>query len=315
MTSTLPEDAMILLPDDGESVRCAEHARQIGVAPGGTAISADVVVLVETPRPWPKPVFDHPLLHGLSSMMDLHVGTARVLAVEPRSDAGTPVVTVYERGEVGAIGTVFGPPDGPALGELLEQLQSTHPSEITQFQAGTAPELAVLVCTQGSHDICCGSDGVRLANELEQRAAGLAVYRVSHTGGHRFAPTAMTLPDGRMWADISVEELLAVLDLTGDAATLADKCRGWWGAPTGPGQVAEVELLRRLGWTADMLPRDVTVEENDDGWNVTIDAARDLWAIEVRAGRIVPTIACRAGGGLPAKPGREYTVTGVTSPG
>ena len=315
MTSTLPEGAVILLPGESESVRCAEHARQIEVAPGGTAISADVVVLVETPRPWPKPVFDHPLLHGLSSMMDLHAGAARVLAVEPRSDAGTPVVTVYERGEVGAIGMVFDPPDGPALGELLGQLQSTHPSEITQFRAGTAPELAVLVCTQGSHDICCGSDGVRLANELEQRAAGLAVYRVSHTGGHRFAPTAMTLPDGRMWADISVEELLAVLDLTGDAATLADKCRGWWGAPTGPGQVAEVELLRRLGWTADMLPRDVTVKENDDGWNVTIDAARDLWAIEVRAGRIVPTIACRAEGGLPAKPGREYTVTGVASPG
>ncbi len=314
MTSTLPEDALLLLPDSGESLRCAEHARRISVAPGGTAVAADVVVLIETPRPWPKPVFEHPLLQGLSSTMELRAGPARVLAAEPRAAGETPVVTVYERGEVGALGTVFEPPDADAVAGLVEDLTDTYPSEIERWNAGPAPELAVLVCTQGSHDICCGSDGVRLANELEQRAAGLAVYRVSHTGGHRFAPTAMTLPDGRMWADVSVDELLSVLDLTGDAAAMAAKCRGWWGAQTGAPQVAEIELLRRLGWNADVLPREVAVESAGEGWQVDIAVAREPWSFEIAAGRVVPTIACRAEGGLPAKPGREYVVTAVSPP-
>ncbi len=308
----LPEAVLQLLPDVGASQRCADHARSIAVDPGGTAISAKAIILVETPRPWPKPVFDHQLLAGLGSTMDLHLGAARVLAAEPRTEQTTPRVTTYERGEVGAISNVFEPTDRDALLDLFDQFANEFPSRVTDHRSkDLAPELAVLVCTQGSHDICCGSDGVRFANDLELAAPGLAVFRVSHTGGHRFAPTAMTLPDGRMWANLDVAATLSILDLTGDAAELTARCRGWWGATTGPAQIAELAMLAEMGWDLDMLPREVDAIATDDGWRVDLTIAREPWVVDVIAGRVVPTIKCRAEGGLPAKQAQEYEVTAV----
>ena len=117
-----------------------------------------------------------------------------------------------------------------------------------------------------------------------------------------------------MWADLDVAATLSILDLTGDASRLADRCRGWWGAGTGPAQVAEIALLRELGWQLDMVPRSAAVTETAAGWHVELDVAREPWAVEVEPGRDIPTITCRAEGGLPAKPGREYRVVAVQPP-
>lgn len=315
MSSVFPDDALLLLPAHDESIRCAEHGRRIEVSPAGTAIAAAAIVTVEIPRPWPKPVFTHPLLKGLTSMTELWCGPARVLAAEPRTSDERIRVTIFQRGEVGMIGTVFEPSGREGLLDLFEQLAGRPPEDVTGHRSTEmAPDLAVLVCTQGSHDICCGSDGVRFAAALETAATGLAVYRVSHTGGHRFAPTAMTLPDGRMWADMSVPDMTSILELTADPSSMATKCRGWWGAPSGAGQAAEVALLGQLGWELDMMPRSITVSETPAGWSVEIDVARDAWTVDVQPGRVVPTITCRAEGGLPAKPGQEYTVTALAPP-
>ena len=49
-------------------------------------------------------------------------------------------------------------------------------------------------------DRCCGSLGTALAQELLadplQLGDDVRVWRTSHTGGHRFAPTALVLPQG-----------------------------------------------------------------------------------------------------------------------
>jgi hypothetical protein len=313
----LSPEALQLLPADDEAPRCASFSLALGVAPAGTAIAAKAVALVETPKPWPKPVFTHPLLEGLSSMMDLHMGPTRVLAAEPRPDTpkGVVRVTIFERGEVGVMSNVFDVADAIELADLFGQFTDEYPSLITEYRSASAPaELAMLVCVQGSHDVCCGSDGVRFANELGIAAPGLVVFRVSHTGGHRFAPTAMTIPDGRMWAHLDVPTALSILDLTADPAKAAEICRGWWGAPTGPGQIAEVAVLAETGWDLDMMPREVSVEPTDDRWTVELLVALQKWTVSVAPGRIVPTIACRAEGGLPAKGAQEYNVTRIVGP-
>jgi len=153
-----------------------------------------------------------------------------------------------------------------------------------------------------------------LANELEQRAPGLNILRVSHTGGHRFAPTAMTLPDGRMWAHLDAETTLSILELTGDPSTLSAQCRGWWGAPSGPGQVAERAVFQQVGWDLDTLPRQVTVTSSEEGWTVNLLVALKEWSVELLRGREIPTIACRSNGGLPAKATYEYTVSKISPP-
>ncbi len=313
MTSLTPE-ALTLLPAPDESVRCAEHTRTLGVSPGGTAITADAVAVVEVPLPWPKPVFDHDLLQGLAGTMPLTCGTTRVFAAQPRGEAPGPRVTLFERAEVGMYSWVFDPADHDDLLRLFDELATSLPGAITEpCPARPGPELAVLVCTQGSHDVCCGSEGVRLAQELA--APGLDLFQVSHTGGHRFAPTAMTLPDGRMWAGIDAPTLRSILELTGDPARLASTCRGWWGAPGGPGQVAEIAVLAELGWDLDALPRSVsTTATSASSWTVEVDVARQRWTADVVVARVVPTISCRAAGGLPAKPGLEYEVASLVPP-
>lgn len=337
----LEPDVLALLPAADEAPRCSAHAAAIGTDPGGTAISADAVALVETPLPWPKPVFASGLLEGFTPTMELHAGLTRVLAVVPpqeRSAHDKVPVALHWRADAGTQSAYF-ESDGPdGLRGLFAHLARQSPADPVPQGAGFASvgyaenERAVLVCTQGSHDVCCGSEGTRLAADFEAvlrayRAADVdepyagaptaggrvTVYRVSHTGGHRFAPTAMTLPDGRMWAGIEAGEVATILDRTAEAAAMASRCRGWWGAPTGPAQIAERAVLAEVGWPLEDMARQVRLVPSGDGWDVEIVAAEDgrAWTVSVEAGRTVPTIACRALGGLPAKPATEFRVTDI----
>ena len=51
----------------------------------------------------------------------------------------------------------------------------------------------ILVCTHGARDACCGKFGYGFYVEMRGLAAvrgdGVRVWRTSHLGGHRFAPT------------------------------------------------------------------------------------------------------------------------------
>lgn len=336
-------EVLALLPAADDTPRCSAHASAIGTDPGGTAISADAVALVETPLPWSKPVFASGLLEGFMPMMDLHVGPTRVLAVVPPDERGrNHRIPVALHWRVGAgTHTAYFEADSPdGLRRLFAHLEHQSPSEPAPEGAGfvsfgtAEDERAVLICTQGSHDVCCGSEGTRLAADFEAvlRAYRIAdvnepyvgaptatgrvtVYRVSHTGGHRFAPTAMTLPDGRMWACVEAGEIATIIDRTADAAAMATRCRGWWGAATGPAQVAERALFARIGWPLEDMARHVRFRPSGSGsgWDVEIVAAEAgrAWTVSVEAGRTVPTIACRALGGLPAKPATEFIVTDI----
>lgn len=333
----LAAETLALLPASDEAPRCAVHAAGIGVDPGGTSISGDAIALIEVPLPWPKPVFASGMLEGFMSMMDLMVGPTRVLAEVPEAGRSDSVrMTLHRR--VGARTQTFRfEADGTAgLRGLFAHLARHLPTEPITEHAGFAltesseNECAVLICTQGSHDVCCGSEGSRLAADFEAvlqanstadhdvrldgrptSSGRVTVHRVSHTGGHRFAPTAMTLPDGRMWAGIDAGELAAILDRTGDAAALAPLCRGWWGAATGPAQIGERAVFAQVGWPFEEMARELYLRPGSTGWDIEIDAADAgrSWTATVTAGRTVPTIACRALGGLPAKAATEFIVT------
>lgn len=56
-------------------------------------------------------------------------------------------------------------------------------------------ERIILVCAHGRHDACCAHTGRPTADALA-RAFGEAVWETTHLGGHRFAGTSVTLPEG-----------------------------------------------------------------------------------------------------------------------
>lgn len=319
-----------LLPEPDQAPRCTEHRRALAIDPGGTAIRADRVVLVATSLPWPKPVFNHQHLNTIAPILKQSVVATRTLAYVPEVDSSpfdeqlgplNSAVIAFDRatGQSGAqTGPVverrFAVKDQAELEQLATALAADD-REVIDAMAGSVTELVtpvVLVCTQGSHDVCCGSEGARFAAEAEAMA-GVTTYRVSHTGGHRFAPTAMTLPDGRMWADLDIGLLRQILARTGETSEVVDYCRGWWGAETGPAQLAERAVFAQLGWDVEDTVRTVSVGQPVDGTTVcTVSDGRNSWTVPVTTGRSVPTIACRQPGGLPAKTAVEYHVGPVT---
>jgi len=74
-----------------------------------------------------------------------------------------------------------------------------------------SPVPVLLVCTNSRRDICCALRGRPVALECsEQRPS--RVWECSHTGGHRFAPTGVLLPNGQTFARLSETSAVAAVD-------------------------------------------------------------------------------------------------------
>lgn len=305
-----------LLPAPDESVRCAAFTEQLDVDPGGTALWADEIIVADIGLPWPKPVW---AMAGFAAVPE-HMQKAaesgrrvRVLAAAPE-EPGRASVVLHRRRDGGPFERTEHRVDDSEVGALLDTLLIDGVEASDATIVDTEPRRELLVCTQGSHDVCCGSRGPVLASAIAAARPGLSVRRVSHTGGHRFAPTALSVPDGRMWGGLDLETALAVIDRSGSPAALAPACRGWTGAPTGPGQIAERAVFAALDdWAFDDRPRTIDVAPpGDDGIvRCRVGVADEQWFVDIAPGRAVPTIACGRPGGLPAKPGREWLVVGM----
>ena len=300
-----------LLPAADRAVRCAVFAEEIGVDPGGTALHVDEIVVVDLPRPWPKPVWAKEGVTEVPAWTEAAAAAGRrvrVLAAVP-VDGRPPRVVVHRRTGAGFRRTEIDTTPTQVV-DLLAAI--VRDGEVPGVES-SAPSTELLVCGQGSHDVCCGSRGPELVAALGAARPDLAVTCVSHTGGHRFAPTALSLPDGRMWGGLDLAAALAVVDRTGRPSDVAARCRGWTGAAPGPAQVAERAVWAAVDdWSFDALDRSVLPGDTLDGvtpWWVEADGR--TWEVEVVEGRPVPTITCGAPGGMPAKPGREWRAVAV----
>ncbi|MBD2327892.1 sucrase ferredoxin [Alkalinema sp. FACHB-956] len=112
----------------------------------------------------------------------------------------------------------------------------------------------LLICTHGSHDQCCARYGnpfyaqaCKVVSSLVESDRTIQVWRSSHFGGHRFAPTAITFPDGRYYARLNPFSLKSVLTRSGNLQLLSQIYRGWGILPPEL-QVMERSLWMQLGW-------------------------------------------------------------------
>ena len=155
---------------------------------------------------------------------------------------------------------------------------SFRPERLPQFDryvvnAGL-PLRDFLVCTHGSRDAACGTFGYRLYDRLIRLTAAdpqLRVWRVSHVGGHVFAPTMLELPAGIFWGNLYDNRAEPVVARRGDVAQLRLHYRGWSGAARGFAQAAEREMLLCEGWHWLEMARTVQVTAQDP-------AERPRWA-------------------------------------
>ncbi len=257
------------------SYRCAPWTRAQGADPIGSSLTCDTFVLIEVPPPWPRDVGKIPVFADLQRH---NPRRTRLLAVRPADD---PV-----RDEVGTVGDQPRAPGGSAVRVTIWRRTNSDRPAGTGPTAGTGnPESTgnfvgtdhvvrsdqvadavvglieapladpghriapaeVLLCGHGARDGCCGRLGTRLAMDVATIWPGLRVRRCSHTGGHRFAPTGFTLPDGRAWGFLDPVALDEIVRRTGPPP-LAGHYRGNTALDTW-GQVAERELFARFGWS------------------------------------------------------------------
>jgi hypothetical protein len=227
--------------------RCATWAREVGLSAAGTAPRTDVFVLVEHPLPWQGDLGSDPALMELERVAKEAAGSGRSVrlqAVVVDGDQPLRKVVVFQAalspftgyGRSDGLGTVD---DLPGLIGMLVALEPQRPTSLDVTD--------VLVCTHGSRDTCCGSMGTRLWKELVETLPNVQIWRTSHTGGHRFAPTAITFPDGNYWAHLDGAIVRGLVRRTLDPLEAAGHLRGC--AAFSPAvQVADGAVLASRGW-------------------------------------------------------------------
>jgi hypothetical protein len=244
--------------DDTLPRSCAVAALRANEQPTGWAIAARRFALVEVALPWPADIEQSPALPpGLARLLEELKARNRDDAPRLEAIAPEPALSVAGRVRVVLLERSAGGRPGYARTERL-----VAPGEVTDLVAAWSdgaiePDPAsnirdIIVCTHGSHDTCCGRFGAPIHRALTTITAdspGIRVWRGSHTGGHRFSPTLVDLPDGRSWGRLRPADLEALVWRTGEAAALRERYRGLGALPTFYERLVEAELLFRVGWS------------------------------------------------------------------
>jgi hypothetical protein len=165
-------------------------------------------------------------------------GKTRILAFDFAAGAGGPAVRMDY---LAPMELVAGTIDALARG--------TRPP--AGIDMDDTPYRDAMICTHGSRDACCATFGFPLYQSLRKLTSvepNLRVWRASHFGGHRFAPTMMTFPDGRSWGYLDADTGAAILRRDGPVDRVNDAYRGWSGYADSTLQLLEQEAFLRVGW-------------------------------------------------------------------
>ncbi len=299
--------------DGGELVRCAPFHESLGVAPWGSAAAYEGFLFVDVPLPWSYDVTESGLFAEL-------VGTTAPMVVAADGRRWRPQALVpAASGPVEVL--AFDRPAGPARPYRRRSWAVAPDAALTLCRAvldagwdgtvevdGAEPGAPVegtelFVCTHGKRDTCCGSLGTRLFEALVGRPelAG-TVRRTSHTGGHRFAPTVLSFPDGYAWAHVDTPYVGRQLG-AGAGELARAHCRGSAGFDDPAAQVVDVEGFAALGAAWAVSARTATVAPlGEDQWSVLVESVLDgqvlaVVSATVRVARTVPQPTCGAAPG------------------
>ncbi len=190
-----------------DPLRCSNASAGRDEPLGGTAPHARRWLLIEHPGPWAKqPLETVPLAGEWAGRIDdaLTAHHGRVLLIRPPGRQ---------------------PEDGEArLWRVVDMSSAratsgtwTHPQDLVEALAAlAAPDLEapapsmVLICTHGVRDVCCALKG-RPVVGMASRAFPDEVWECSHLNGHRFAATALVLPDGTCYGRMDQADAVRIL--------------------------------------------------------------------------------------------------------
>ncbi len=141
----------------------------------------------------------------------------------------------------------------------------------------------LLVCTNGSRDLCCAAVGRPVARGVAAHEPD-RTWESTHTSGHRFAPTTVLLPTGELHGrlDVAAATQLVRRADAGHTVLTGSRGRSTWSPPA---QVAELAVRRLVGETRSAALR---VSEHrgagQDAWRTVVEHVDGRrWAVRVRS--------------------------------
>ena len=256
---------------------CSQESLDVDERLAGTAQVAQCWVIIEQPGPWGSqalldstidPVLGQQLIERAEG-----TGTSILLARHPdRTDR-----TLAEH-NVWVVHT--SPGDCWMRHGLIRDLTELATWDYSAMAQGQLPPIGtkvadptMFICTHSGRDACCAIHGRALISAVHEalpHEVRTSVWECSHLGGHRFAPTALTIPSGAVWGRLSVDRALEIHADAMARTITTDSYRGRsaWPAPL---QVAEAQVRGAIG----------EVSEN---------ALDVLWVIDDRAMPVRPGV-------------------------
>ena len=290
-----------------EDIFCSQVSQQVGEQLFGTAVAnIKIWFLLEYNRPWQAKATDDNELPTVVQTW-LHeqlaaIGNGRLQFI--RQHKGNARLSFF----VGL------PEDGRLYRFELDNYEDLFALDIAAMVAGDAAydrfqwqQPLYLVCTNGKRDRCCALWGAAFFRAL-QPLAGSAVWQTTHLGGHRFAPTMLTLPDGILHGRLSVENVAEFLTAHQQGQLLLGNYRGH-GHYEPVVQAADYFLRQVTGETAVSAYR-YHQHQNDNGsqWQVQFAQADGvLHEVVVDVETAVPDNLLASCGKPQVKPISQYT--------
>ena len=235
---------------------CSSVSREIGEPLAGTAPVATCWLIIEQAGPW-----------GRQSLLDSHMdkdlgraltdlaessGVRILLARHPDRSERTMLPTPKEDSHLRNVWISHTSPGATRMRHgLMSDLTVLTTWDFAAISRGALPafgesttEPLTLICTQSGRDSCCAIHGRALLAEVISRvepAERPTWWECSHIGGHRFAPTALSLPGGTVFGRLTPANMLRIHSDAKQGLLPTASYRGRSAFPP-PFQVAEIAV-------------------------------------------------------------------------
>lgn len=243
---------------DMDKFFCSDYSRKIGEEIIGSATNYQTYILVECPPPWMSEAFNSKWvpdnLQVLVSEVKRRKLPIRFLLIandESHKKAETTLL-IYQKQKGLSNGYCKQELTLPNIEQIAGIVRKFLAGENLDEEVENNITRDILVCTHGSHDQCCaryGNPFYFYANNTisDLQLENVRIWRTSHFGGHRFAPTAIDLPEARYYGGLDQDSFRSILTRSGDIQCLNKVYRGWGILPN-PLQILEREIIFTQGW-------------------------------------------------------------------
>lgn len=237
---------------------CSDDSWQVGEDVIGSATNYQTYILVECPLPWTSEAFNSKWVPQNLKILVEEVKRAKLpirfllIANDVSHKVNYTTLLIYQKKE----GLSKGYHKQEFKLENIEKVAAVVQKLLCGISSNSEIETTtikdILVCTHGSHDKCCARYGAPFyfqvtANNADLCLDNVRIWKSSHFGGHRFAPTVIDLPEGRYYGRLDKDSFRSILTRTGDIGCLNKVYRGWGILPAAL-QILERELILCNGW-------------------------------------------------------------------